>query len=121
MSDEAQLHTIAFSGLAFLTGDFGASTFLPPGFVWTIQLAAVVGGHMLGAWAGHVVNARESGAARGERSHRRREVPLAVIMVCLTTLTLWSLGQALVQEVPAGTPAAHAGSGAAITGSEARP
>jgi hypothetical protein len=31
----------------------------------------------------------------------RREVPLAVIMVALTTLTLWSLGQALVQEVPA--------------------
>jgi len=32
-SDEAQLHTLAFSGLAFLTGDFGASTFLPPGKV----------------------------------------------------------------------------------------
>lgn len=30
-SDEAQLHTIAFSGLAFVTGDFGADTFLPPG------------------------------------------------------------------------------------------
>jgi hypothetical protein len=30
-SDRAQLHTIAFSGLAFLTGEFGASTFLPPG------------------------------------------------------------------------------------------
>ncbi len=33
MSDNAQLHTIAFSGLAFITGDFGASTFLPPGKV----------------------------------------------------------------------------------------
>jgi hypothetical protein len=32
-SDRAQLHTIAFSGLAFITGDFGASTFLPPGKV----------------------------------------------------------------------------------------
>jgi Spy/CpxP family protein refolding chaperone len=31
MSDGAQLHTIAFSGVAFLTGDFGASTFFPPG------------------------------------------------------------------------------------------
>src|SRR5439155_4938 len=76
------------------------SSFLPPGLVWTIQLAAVVGGHMLGAWAGHVVSARESGAVRGERSHRQREVPLAVIMVCLTTLTLWSLGQALVVQAP---------------------
>jgi hypothetical protein len=33
ISDQAQLHTIAFSGLAFLTGDFGAATFLPPGKV----------------------------------------------------------------------------------------
>lgn len=32
-SDKAQLHTIAFNGLAFLTGDFGADTFLPPGKV----------------------------------------------------------------------------------------
>jgi Spy/CpxP family protein refolding chaperone len=32
-SDRAQLHTIAFSGLAFITGDFGASTFIPPGKV----------------------------------------------------------------------------------------
>ena len=32
-SDKAQLHTIAFNGLAFLTGDFGAATFIPPGKV----------------------------------------------------------------------------------------
>lgn len=32
-SDKGQLHTIAFSGLAFITGDFGAATFLPPGKV----------------------------------------------------------------------------------------
>jgi len=87
-------------------GNFGwafyepSSSWLPPGLVWTIQLAAVVGGHMLGAWAGHVVAARESGAARGARKHRRREVPLAVIMVALTTLTLWSLGQNLVVQTP---------------------
>jgi hypothetical protein len=33
VSDNAQLHTIAFDGLAFLTGDFGMDTFLPPGKV----------------------------------------------------------------------------------------
>ncbi|MDY0104598.1 MAG: YbhB/YbcL family Raf kinase inhibitor-like protein [Lentimicrobium sp.] len=33
ISDRAQLTTIGFSGLAFITGDFGASTFLPPGKV----------------------------------------------------------------------------------------
>ncbi len=32
-SDRGQLHTIAFSGLAFITGDFGADTFIPPGKV----------------------------------------------------------------------------------------
>ena len=70
---------------------------LPPGLVWTLQLAAVVGGHMVGAWAGHVV-AAGTGGSEGTipvREMRLRQVPLAVVMVALTTLTLWSLGQAL--------------------------
>jgi hypothetical protein len=33
MSDEAQLSTISFSGLAFITGNAGADTFFPPGKV----------------------------------------------------------------------------------------
>lgn len=33
ISDQAQLHTIAFSDLAFITGDYGAATFIPPGKV----------------------------------------------------------------------------------------
>ena len=33
---------------------------------------------------------------------RRRQVPLAVVMVGLTTLTLWSLGQAIVVTPPDG-------------------
>ena len=33
ISDRAQLHTIAFDGLAFLSGNFGYDTFLPPGKV----------------------------------------------------------------------------------------
>ena len=33
ISDQAQLHTIAFSGLAFITGNYGAATFIPPGKV----------------------------------------------------------------------------------------
>ena len=100
----------------FGTAFFGPSpNFLPAGLVWTIQLAAVVGGHMLGAWAGHVRAQididEQTAAAREERDlrHRKargvsrpdvrvREVPLAVMMVALTTLTLWSLGQAIVVE-----------------------
>ncbi|MCP4176726.1 MAG: hypothetical protein GY756_03085 [bacterium] len=33
MSDRAQITTIAFSAVAFITGKFGASTFIPPGKV----------------------------------------------------------------------------------------
>ena len=72
-------------------------TWLPPALVWALQFVAVVGGHMIGAWAGHVVASREAGHAAllTARQIRMRQVPLAVVMVALTTLTLWSLGQAL--------------------------
>ncbi|MGK2850715.1 MAG: hypothetical protein ACSLFN_07385 [Candidatus Limnocylindrales bacterium] len=80
-------------GTAFFepTGDW-----LPPGLVWTVQLAAVVGGHMLGAWGGHVVAALDAPRHLSPGQVRSRQIPLAVVMVALTTLTLWSLGQALV-------------------------
>jgi hypothetical protein len=71
--------------------------FLQPGLVWTLQLMSVVGGHMIGAWAGHLASARET-----VRDVRARQVPLAAVMVFLTTLTLWSLGQSIVQ-APAST------------------
>lgn len=52
VSDRAQLHTIAFDGLAFLTGDFGYDTFLPPGkvsdyfgFQYMRDIDANEGGH----------------------------------------------------------------------------
>ena len=52
VSDQAQLRTIAFDGLAFLTGDINADTFLPPGkvsdyfgFQYMRDIDAVVGGH----------------------------------------------------------------------------
>jgi hypothetical protein len=73
-----------------------SGAWLPPGLVWTIQLAAVVGGHMLGAWAGHVVARLEAPREIRDRALTLRQVPLAVVMVALTTLTLWSLGQSIV-------------------------
>ena len=69
------------------------------GLFWTIQVGAVVVGHIVGAWAGHIA-ARLTG---GRAAERRAQVALAVLMVALTTITLWSLGQALVFD--AGTPA----------------
>jgi len=73
-----------------------SGAWLPPGLVWTVQLAAVVGGHMLGAWGGHVTAALEAPRGMSMSSLRTRQIPLAVVMVGLTTLTLWSLGQAIV-------------------------
>ncbi len=79
-----------------------SAAWLPPGLIWTIQLAAVVGGHMLGAWGGHVVAALEAPRGASQRAVTLRQVPLALVMVALTTLTLWSLGQAIVVTPPDG-------------------
>jgi hypothetical protein len=89
-------------GTAFHQAD---GSWLPPGLVWTVQLAAVVGGHMLGAWGGHVNAVMHAPEGTDQRTIRRREIPLAVVMVALTTLTLWSLGQAILVAPPE-TPAA---------------
>ncbi|MGP1673994.1 MAG: hypothetical protein ACTS8Z_02125 [Candidatus Limnocylindrales bacterium] len=92
MSDPFQRGWDLF-GTSFFVPD---GAWLPPGLVWTVQLAAVVGGHMLGAWGGHVVAALEAPRELSGRSLTLRQIPLAVVMVALTTLTLWSLGQAIV-------------------------
>lgn len=73
-----------------------SGAWLPAGLIWTVQLAAVVGGHMLGAWGGHVVAALDAPRHLSPARLRTRQVPLAIVMVALTTLTLWSLGQDLV-------------------------
>ena len=78
-----------------------SGAWLPPGLVWTLQLATVVGGHMLGAWGGHVVASLEAPAGLTPAQVRNRQIPLAIVMVALTTLTLWSLGQAIVVTPPA--------------------
>jgi hypothetical protein len=105
ISDPLQQGSDLF-GTAFYQPD---PYFLQPGLVWTLQLAAVVGGHMIGAWAGHLASAREAG-----RDVRLRQVPLAAVMVFLTTLTLWSLGQSIVQ-TPESAAAVSAGLNALIT------
>ena len=41
------------------------------------MFGAVVGGHVVGAWAGHL----RSGAADAPRHPRRAQLPLAIVMV----------------------------------------
>lgn len=81
--------------LPFDLGFWEPTLFLPTAVLWSIQLGAVVGGHIVGAWAGHAVLVRESGKTGASAW---LQVPLATLMVGLTTITLWSLGQAVLTE-----------------------
>ena len=89
--------------LPFDLGFYQPQPFLPAAVVWSIQLAAVVGGHVVGAWAGHAALVEE-----GLRVAPRRQLPLAALMVALTSLTLWSLGQAALSPTVQPQPAASA-------------
>jgi hypothetical protein len=82
---------------------FEPTPFLPAAVVWSIQLAAVVGGHVVGAWAGHAALVEEGSERKLEPA---RQLPLAALMVGLTSLTLWSLGQAALSPPPETQPAA---------------
>jgi hypothetical protein len=87
-------------GANLLPADLGfwePTSFIPTSIVWSIQLAAVVGGHIVGAWAGHAALTDEDG-----RAPIGRQVPLAALMVVLTTVTLWSLGQAVIVALEGG-------------------
>jgi hypothetical protein len=68
---------------------------LPPALLWAVTFVTVVGGHVLGAWAGHLgATSLEPDRARA----RLTQLPLAAMMVFLTTLTLWSLGQTIISD-----------------------
>ncbi len=99
ISDPLQLGWDLFGTAFYEPG----TDWIPPALLWTVMLAAVVGGHVLGAWSGHVVAVRDAPA---RSDVRLRQVPLAALMVGLTATTLWSLGQTIVKEPTETTPAA---------------
>ena len=73
--------------------------FISASVVWTVQVIAVVLGHVAGAWLGHSA-VRE----RRRAGEPTSQWPLAVLMIAMTVLALWSLGQNLVfvsETVPA--------------------
>jgi hypothetical protein len=101
LSDPFQLGWDLF-GTAFYEP---STDWIPPALVWTIQLAVVIGGHVVGAWAGHVVAVANAGRDITSAQIRWRQVPLAILMVALTATTLWSLGQAIVEDPQASATA----------------
>lgn len=71
--------------------------FIPGAAVWGLQLVAVVGGHVLGVSRGHaavLASRRADGASR--RKLLLAQIPLALFVLALTLVTLWSLGQVVV-------------------------
>jgi hypothetical protein len=78
--------------------------------LWTVQVAAVVLGHVTGAWLGHSAVRRERQAGR-----QVSQWPLAALMISLTVLALWSLGQNLVF-VPEMGPAVTSSAGWSAAG-----
>jgi hypothetical protein len=76
-------------GTAFFEPDL---SWLPVSAIWTIQVGAVVIGHVVGAWAGHAALRRGDARPPSWAS----QLPLALLMIGLTSLTLWSLGQNLL-------------------------
>ena len=57
--------------LPFDLGFWEPANPLPISIVWSIQLAAVVGGHIVGAWSGHAALVREEGHVRRRSSSCR--------------------------------------------------
>jgi hypothetical protein len=87
----------------------GNTGWLSNGVLWGLQVAAVVIGHVIGAWAGHAAARKEAAEREALPAEQRppqrlrpSQLPLALLMIFLTSLTLWSLGQNLVF-VPAGS------------------
>jgi ABC-type amino acid transport system permease subunit len=72
--------------------------------VWTMQVSAVVIGHVVGAWLGHAAVRRSR-----REGQDASQWPLAALMIAMTVLALWSLGQNLVfvaEVVPSLPPSA---------------
>ena len=108
ISDPFQLGWDLFGGAFYEP----SMAWLPASLVWTIMFGAVVGGHVVGAWAGH----QRVGAPDAPRHPRRAQLPLAILMVLLTTVTLWSLGQTVFRPEATATTSVPV-----LTGLGARP
>jgi hypothetical protein len=63
-------------------------------FIWYLAVLAIVAGHIIAVWIGHVTAYTvfaDSGVAR------RSQYPMLVLMVGYTTLSLWILAQPIIE------------------------
>ena len=65
---------------------------LPVAGFWASQVLLIVGGHVVAVVAAHTVATERHGLGRGRRAH----LPLVVVMVGYTVLSLWIVSQPVV-------------------------
>jgi hypothetical protein len=114
VSDQAQLHTIAFNGLAFLTGDFGADTFLPPGkvcdffgFQYMRDIDAAHKGHnpvFLNRVAGNVLKTLNDQQRKVFENLARRQAEELNVLARKRWPLIKAFCRELGGDVPAGSP-----------------
>ena len=112
-SDRAQLTTIAFSGLAFITGDFGACTFMPPGkvcdffgFQYMRDIDAAHAGHnpkFLDRVAGNVLKTLNDGQRSMFETAAREEAGDLRTLALKRLVLIKAFCRELKGEIPAGS------------------
>lgn len=113
MSDNAQLHTIAFNGLAFITGDFGASTFIPPGkvcdyfgFQYMRDIDAARKGHnpkFLGRVVGNVFKTLTEEQRKSFEALAREQAPQLEALARMRLPLIKAFTRELTGDIPSGS------------------
>lgn len=113
ISDRAQLSTIAFSGLAFVTGDFGPDTFIPPGkvcdyfgFQYMRDIDAAHAGHnpkFLDRVAGNVLKTLSEGQRARFAALAREQAPQFNELAMKRFPLIKAFCRELKGEIPAGS------------------
>jgi len=63
-------------------------------FLWLFSLGVIVVGHAIAVWLGHVAIQRES---RNRHEALLSQIPMLVLMIGYTMLSLWIIGQPIVE------------------------
>ena len=63
-------------------------------FIWYLSVIAIVTGHIVAVWVGHVTACE---LFRDASTARRSQYPMLVLMVAYTTLSLWIFAQPIVE------------------------
>jgi hypothetical protein len=84
---------------------WGTATYRPridlvgPLLQWYVAVGAIVVGHVIAIYIAHITSLSTFGK---RREALRTQIPIVVLMVCYTMLSLWILSQPIVETSPAG-------------------